>query len=625
MRAITSSSNIYSGTFTMPSDSELSSLSSAPPTDDEANMATEEPAGIAKYFKKESETPPPKREPSPPHEYVLADNPDIAFIVMFRARFHDVFPGTVPHYGPQDIEKGVEESPPDEGIERLLCALLGLVLNRKKEVERNHFTRPLEEAIHTHQSQWPKAWQGKNPLHGGRSFATMSPVERLQLLKALILWSLSSSEAVAAKIKESYKQTRHDDDLNQPLSVQPWGRDSLKRRYWLIEGQDDTNFRLYRESNPVLKHNTWWSIAGSIPELEGIAEKLQGEKGLNSKKLSEKIRASIPRFEASEEKRRRREYRLARKAAFVRPELGSSLYEGRTRGKKLKYTYSDDEGMFSDEQPTTRRSNRNGGPAEAPTESRRPRFTASGRQIRSRAGGLYGEALLYGQRGDADDDEFDEEEEVSRPQRTRTSMHPNGYSGYDAEDLEDASEVHSSANDSGNEWRGVEDDLENENDFEGDDEEEQASGDESGDIDEPESLVVQLRYGKGNSSSNPEVQIDKPPPTEDAEMKDVGETAAAAQVSASAQSQPTTLPQQTNSAVEQSVNTHASPPAPVAPVSTQSTPIVAVPSTAPESKLPGFASKEQMTTSVHTAQVPLGASMEVPKENSIELNGTAPS
>lgn len=60
------------------SDSELSSLSSAPPTDDEAAMAIDKPVGIAKYFKKESETPPPKREPSPPHEYVLADNPSIA-------------------------------------------------------------------------------------------------------------------------------------------------------------------------------------------------------------------------------------------------------------------------------------------------------------------------------------------------------------------------------------------------------------------------------------------------------------------------------------------------------------------------------------------------------------------
>lgn len=54
---------------------------------------------------------------------------------MFRARFHEVFPRGLPHYGPQDIENGVQESPPGEYIERLLCALLGLVLNRKKDVE----------------------------------------------------------------------------------------------------------------------------------------------------------------------------------------------------------------------------------------------------------------------------------------------------------------------------------------------------------------------------------------------------------------------------------------------------------------------------------------------------------
>ncbi|KAJ5958288.1 uncharacterized protein N7479_005438 [Penicillium vulpinum] len=556
----------------MPSDSELSSLSSAPPTDDEAAMAIDHPTGITKYFKKESETPPPKREPSPPHEYVVADNPDIAFIVTFRARFHEVFPKGVPHYGPQDIEKGIEESPPGEYIERLLCALLGLVLNRKKEVERNHFTRPLEEAIHTHQSQWPKEWEGKNPLHGGRSFATMSPVERLRLLKVLILWSLSSSDAVQAKIKESYKQARHDDDLNQPLSVQPWGRDSLKRRYWLIEGHDDTNFRLYRESNPALKHNTWWSIAGSIPELEAVVEKLEGEKGTNSKKLSEKIRASIPRFEASEEKRRRRDYRLARKAAFVRPDPGFSMYEGRTRGKKLKYTYSDDEDFLSDDEPSARRSTRNAAPTESSMESRRPRFTASGRQIRSRAGGLYGEALLSGQR-DGDEEEFDEDEEekVSRPQRTRTSTHPNGYSGYDADDLEDASEVHSSANESGNDWRGVEDDLEH--DFEGDNEEDEESADEPTENEEPESLVVQLRYAKGDTSSNLEVQIDKSPPGKDVEMKDAGEAVAA-------QAPPTALPHQSNSDAQQDPTmiapSHPSAPIPQEP--THSGAAVAAPS-----------------------------------------------
>lgn len=53
-----------------------------------------------------------------------------------------MFPKGVPHYGPQDIEKGIEESPPGEYIERLLCALLGLVLNRKKEVEYGRHPSP---------------------------------------------------------------------------------------------------------------------------------------------------------------------------------------------------------------------------------------------------------------------------------------------------------------------------------------------------------------------------------------------------------------------------------------------------------------------------------------------------
>ncbi len=54
---------------------------------------------------------------------------------MFRSRFNDVFPKSLPQYGPHDIENGVVNSVPGEQVERLLCALLGLVLNRKKDVE----------------------------------------------------------------------------------------------------------------------------------------------------------------------------------------------------------------------------------------------------------------------------------------------------------------------------------------------------------------------------------------------------------------------------------------------------------------------------------------------------------
>lgn len=104
-----------------------------------------------------------------------------------------------------------------------------------------------------------------------------------------------------AIIKESYKQSRHDDDLNQPLSVQSWGRDGDKRRFWLIEGQDDTHFRLYRESNPALKNNTWRSVAGTIDEVKEVAQRLDEENTQASRRLRDRINAAIPRFEASEE------------------------------------------------------------------------------------------------------------------------------------------------------------------------------------------------------------------------------------------------------------------------------------------------------------------------------------
>ena len=102
-------------------------------------------------------------------------------------------------------------------------------------------------------------------------------------------------------MKESYKQSRHDDDLNQPLSVQPWGSDSRRRKYWLIEGQNDTHFRLYRESAAKLTNNTWWSIAGTLDELKTVAENLHNEGTQAPRRLADKILAAVPRLEATEE------------------------------------------------------------------------------------------------------------------------------------------------------------------------------------------------------------------------------------------------------------------------------------------------------------------------------------
>ena len=125
-----------------------------------------------------------------------------------------------------------------------------------------------------------------------------------------MLWSLHTSEAVSGIIKENYKVSRREDDKNIPLSVQPWGQDIKKHRYWLIEGLDDTSFRIYRESNNVAVSKVttaapadWRSIVGSIDELREMGEKLGQESAQSSRRLSVNILGAIPRFEATEEVR----------------------------------------------------------------------------------------------------------------------------------------------------------------------------------------------------------------------------------------------------------------------------------------------------------------------------------
>ncbi|KAK6950211.1 hypothetical protein Daesc_008537 [Daldinia eschscholtzii] len=372
--------------------SSVSSLSSAP-SEDDSEIEVKREKGILKFFhklppgtkpaepKKEPTPPPRKRSPSPPHEYVLADNPDIAFIVMFRARFNDALPKSLANFGPQELERDVTEPVPGERVEHFLCAVLSLLLNRKQDVKLGHYNRALEDAISSHKNQWARDWKDENPLAGNKTFASMDPTERLKLLRTLVVWTLSSSEVIKGIINKSYKGNRHEDDLNQPLSVQPWGSDSDKRRYYLIEGLDDTHFRVYRESNPQGFNRTWWSVAGSIDELKSLAEKLQkSDGGPKAKKLAHKMLAAVPRFEATEEKRKRREYRLMRKEQFKRPEPGYSMYEGRTRGKRIKYTYSDEEDFLTDS--SLRRSSRNTR-NPTPAEPAGPVTTASGRQIKA--------------------------------------------------------------------------------------------------------------------------------------------------------------------------------------------------------------------------------------------------
>jgi len=320
-------------------------------------------------------------------------------------------------------------------------------------------------------------------------------------------------------IKESYKQTRRDDDKNQPRSVQPWFSDQWRRKYWLIEGLDDSYFRIYRENDgKTAKTNTWFSVAGSIQDVAALADKFAEEHTQNSKLNGDKLRAAIPRFEAGEEKRRRREYRLARKAAFTRPEPGFSLYEGRTRGKRMRYTYSDEED--GSDGLSSRQSTRISTPLEAG-----PTVTASGRQVKSRLGGMYGESMLVDQRkemeraaGEGHVTETSEDMPASAPTRAiRTSRSGRPVQAAGNQYTNRTESESDEGQSSGKEWSGDEDEPdESEPDFdaedEGDDDDEAMSDgglepDELGEDDNTqESLVVQLRYRKGKEPEPPPTQ-----------------------------------------------------------------------------------------------------------------------
>lgn len=209
------------------------------------------------------------------------------------------------------------------------------------------------------------------------------------------------------------------------------------------------------------------------------------------------------------QKRKRREYRVQRNAAFTRPDPGFSLYEGRTRGKRLRYTFSDEEDFDSDNLGA-RRSARTSG-RDTPAAPSGPTVTASGRQVRSRATGLYGETLLSGQvsdraspaTGDYVRSDASEEPQQSRGRATRAANRgaANGRPSNRALDSEDEDDATS--------WDGGDEDEDEPEQMDLDDDEE-PDAESSEEDEEPHTLMVTLRYGKGQNPQRNDANKDGP-------------------------------------------------------------------------------------------------------------------
>lgn len=181
----------------------------------------------------------------------------------------------------------------------------------------------------------------------------------------------------------------------------------------------------------------------------------------------------------------------------------------------MRYTFSDEED--SDDFPS-RRSTRNSG-VSTPVEHAGPTVTASGRQVKSRLGGMYGETMLVDQRKELEseraavsvaDNERDHDESIRRPQRPGRPKRIVRAPRRIDDSSEDAMNGQSDGASSANEWSGNEDEPDGQEDaeeFEADgkdeDKEMSTADSEMGDAGptEQDSLVVQLRYKKEGQSS----------------------------------------------------------------------------------------------------------------------------
>lgn len=211
-----------------------------------------------------------------------------------------------------------------------------------------------------------------------------------------------------------------------------------------------------------------------------------------------------------------------RQAAFLRPEPGFGMYEGRTRGKRMRYTYDDDEDQdtFDSDATSTRRSTRNVSSRNTPLDAG-PIYTASGRPSRQPRRGDYGESLLSHELDNttdelspdykggivADGDEDDSEPVRSGGRAMRSSgrqplaiggsnsrkrKHIDGYNSID--EMSDEEDAGSEDDEWDSENNDVEDEAmpdaedEDDNEMTGTGEDDDGNGD-----DESDTLVVRLR------------------------------------------------------------------------------------------------------------------------------------
>jgi hypothetical protein len=311
----------------------------------------------------------------------IQNHPDIAFCVMFRTRFTDLFDGWCPPLSPQEFEAGIQ---PEEGfslaVESYLVRVMSLMMNRKKPVEVGKYSNALETwstmplaqgSVSTIDAMsLPCGWSRKL---ASRDVVAMDWRGRLQLLKMATVAALSLSDAVKKLIAD--KREVSGRKVLSELQWLPLGEDCARNTYWLADGSGDINWdedgkiipategafdtqwRLYRQTNPYKAVVSWVPVASSPEDLATLIEEMPKLSPADSaksytplleaqhKRLLGKLEELIPRTLSSRDRIREAEERVvaqqAKKAAAARAheyqksKIGAN--RGRTRGKRVDY------------------------------------------------------------------------------------------------------------------------------------------------------------------------------------------------------------------------------------------------------------------------------------------------
>lgn len=212
--------------------------------------------------------------------FPVRDSPtakDITVIILFLNKFKDVvFGSNVTHIGPQDIEEGIhlrkEDSDQMEAADdirlpvsqlmiSLFCKLLGLVLNRKKEINPHQQSNAIQELKSMLSGLGlPIEWRenasnivellevARNPMYPLNPFkyspefevlgfaGILRPIDRLIMLKSLVKWALFNSESIKSTISLKYLSRelygeRETNYASRYILRGPKGIDACKRNY----------------------------------------------------------------------------------------------------------------------------------------------------------------------------------------------------------------------------------------------------------------------------------------------------------------------------------------------------------------------------------------------------------